>query len=291
MEIFSSLSKPTRAGFNFSATIIIYVLVAFVVQTFASLFDNALIFAIISSLSAPIAMSLVLVLNCKILKKPFLKTCGVTNFDKTYIIHAILLFIGMFFGLGFLNILISDLAIDWGVKIPFSSIPMNNVLEYLLMVFFLALVPAVFEECLFRGLIFGELSEDNIIVSCLMTGLVFALYHGSVVQLIYQFIYGVMLCLLTYRAKSVIPSIITHFLNNFAVLTFTFFNIEIDFFRIIRIVVGVIVLVTFVIAMMKGNKKITKTNDQPKQQKGKFFLGALFGIIVCLALIISGLMV
>jgi len=137
-----------------------------------------------------------------------------------------------------------------GLKVPTANVILNTPLDYILSIFALALIPAVFEELVFRGLILNDLDECNTILSCVAVGVIFALFHGSLVQFFYQFIYGVALCFLTLKSKSVLPAIITHFINNFAVLTFTFFNVYIDFFSPLIIAIGLTLICIFVASLI-----------------------------------------
>ncbi len=79
----------------------------------------------------------------------------------------------------------------------------------------IAVVPAVCEEVLFRGAVQRSLAKVLFPVGAvLVTSLLFAGYHLSLIQLVPTFTLAVMLGALTHRADSVVPGMLAHFLNN-----------------------------------------------------------------------------
>ena len=79
----------------------------------------------------------------------------------------------------------------------------------------IALVPAVCEEVLFRGLLLRALATRLVPAAAIaLTALAFAAYHLSVVQLVPTFTLGLLAGVLAHRAGSVVPAILAHLLNN-----------------------------------------------------------------------------
>ena len=79
----------------------------------------------------------------------------------------------------------------------------------------IALVPAVCEEVLFRGVLLRALAtRARPAVAITLTALVFAAYHLSLIQLVPTFTLGLVLGLLAWRAGSVVPAVLAHLLNN-----------------------------------------------------------------------------
>ncbi|HMS65377.1 MAG TPA: CPBP family intramembrane metalloprotease [Ignavibacteria bacterium] len=87
--------------------------------------------------------------------------------------------------------------------------------EFILIVFVIAVTPAVCEEFLFRGLVFRNL-EKVIPASkaIFFTGLLFALFHFHPFNLIPLVILGIYLTFIVYHSGSIYTAIICHFLNN-----------------------------------------------------------------------------
>jgi sodium transport system permease protein len=78
-----------------------------------------------------------------------------------------------------------------------------------------ALLPAVCEEILFRGVLARSLGRRlPIAVGAAISAAVFAAYHLSVVQALPTFTLGFVLGLIAIRADSVVPAIVAHAINN-----------------------------------------------------------------------------
>lgn len=122
----------------------------------------------------------------------------------------------------------------------------------------------------------------------LVSALFFAVYHCSLSQFFYQLVFGFFLAALTLRAGNVFPAVISHFLNNFAVLSFNYFNVAIDFYSIAFILSGLTFLAAFSFILM-----IFKTGGT-KKVKGEtlsaFFPFGILGVIVCALITVAGAM-
>ena len=82
-----------------------------------------------------------------------------------------------------------------------------------------ALLAAMCEEIAFRGFILTGLRQRfNAWTAILISSLLFALYHMNVFQALPAFVLGVVLAILAVRSKSILPSMLLHFLNNAAVI-------------------------------------------------------------------------
>ena len=77
-----------------------------------------------------------------------------------------------------------------------------------------ALVPAVFEEALFRYIPMRLLARDNSRVCILISAFFFALSHHSLFSIPYAFVAGVAFMTLDIISGSVLPSLVIHLLNN-----------------------------------------------------------------------------
>ncbi|MCI8555548.1 MAG: CPBP family intramembrane metalloprotease [Clostridia bacterium] len=94
---------------------------------------------------------------------------------------------------------------------------------YLLSIVLLAILPSIYEEFIFRGMILNGLrSRFNDYVSILLSALMFAIMHNNIQQLIYPFLLGCIMGWIVLRTGSLVSSIIVHFINNFLVVTFAY---------------------------------------------------------------------
>lgn len=161
-------------------------------------------------------------------------------------------------------------------------LPLDNVGWLFINLFILALVPAICEELIYRGIIMNGLRKFGNITAIFLSAAIFAVAHGSAMQTIYQFILGVVLGYIVVKTGSLVASMLFHFLNNAMVLvvnyilnvtqsetfasilgteTWTAFDIIFAICMAIATTGAVILLVSF----LKSNKKellYEKTNEK-----------------------------
>lgn len=78
----------------------------------------------------------------------------------------------------------------------------------------LAIMPAVFEELTFRGLIMSGYKRTGIICSILVSALFFGIMHLSLYQLIYAAAAGIVFGILVQFTNSIFSSMLAHFIIN-----------------------------------------------------------------------------
>ena len=86
---------------------------------------------------------------------------------------------------------------------------------------FVAILPAIAEELIFRGVIARALAPRSLAGAIVLSSLAFAAYHVLPIQMIAVFPLGLMLALLALRAGSVAPAMLAHALNNACVIAMT----------------------------------------------------------------------
>ncbi len=270
-------------GKAFSLLIILYILLSTILSALTSVisiepFDSAVL-----SLSSPMAIFITLLAFNK-RKCVSLRDLNAKSFNFKFAVIAVVLAVGVLFAFGTLNELIAKLINILGGKVSSAVIPVGEWWVFIISTVVFCVLPAISEELFFRGLILKSLKGVNKLFAILTVSLVFSIYHGNATQLAYQFIYGVILCLITIGAKSVIPAIITHFLNNFIVLSFMQFNISINLYAWWIILIGVVLTLGSIFYIIK---KINLASNGNEKIKG-FYLYALFGVLICGVLIITG---
>ena len=77
-----------------------------------------------------------------------------------------------------------------------------------------ALLPAIAEEYVFRGCVARAFARKGYVFAVFMSALLFAIMHGSPLQLVHQFLIGVVCAVLFFATRSLWPPMILHFLNN-----------------------------------------------------------------------------
>lgn len=92
----------------------------------------------------------------------------------------------------------------------------TEISDLMLYLFLFAILPAIGEELLFRGIImrFAYGSTQNIHFAILFSAAIFSLAHGSVYQFLPIMLAGILLGYLYYLSSSLWSGIIAHFLNN-----------------------------------------------------------------------------
>lgn len=98
---------------------------------------------------------------------------------------------------------------------------MNNFRDYILSLFMLALLPAMFEETIFRGGMQNLLSRwwKMPILSIVVTALIFSIVHGSYFGFLSRAVLGFLLGWMYYRTGNIWLNIIAHAANNAVAVT------------------------------------------------------------------------
>ncbi len=78
-----------------------------------------------------------------------------------------------------------------------------------------AVVPAIFEELFFRGIIFTNYANSSLKYAIIISSLYFGFIHFNLAQLTYSFIAGIAFALLRYYSGSILMPILSHFTLNF----------------------------------------------------------------------------
>lgn len=98
---------------------------------------------------------------------------------------------------------------------------MNSFFEYIVSVIIIALLPAVFEEVLFRGALQNLLSRwfKMPILAIVVTSIIFSAIHGSYLGFLSRFALGFILGWMYYRTGNIWLNIVAHFVNNALAVT------------------------------------------------------------------------
>lgn len=109
---------------------------------------------------------------------------------------------------------------------PDDSLPLvlTTPLDLVIGILVMAILPALVEELLFRGVILRGLNDKfNTHISVILSATFFALLHGALQQTAFQFILGLILGYVAIYG-GLIYAIIMHFLNNLMVVLINFFS-------------------------------------------------------------------
>jgi len=104
-----------------------------------------------------------------------------------------------------------------------STLPLENIGHLFLNILILGIIPPICEEVLFRGVVFNGLRKSHSDgFSVFLSALLFALMHGSLEQLVFPFIMGIVFAIIVLRTGSIVPSILVHMFNNVLVIIFSY---------------------------------------------------------------------
>ncbi len=133
---------------------------------------------------------------------------------------AVLLQFGLLFSLSELNEYFIRFLELFGYDRLSSSVPSLEGWNLFPAILVIAVLPALFEETLFRGILVRQTFESGwgTAATVLISGALFSLYHHNPEQTIYQFLCGACFTLVAVRSGSVFPTVVAHFLNNAAIL-------------------------------------------------------------------------
>lgn len=142
---------------------------------------------------------------------------------KTYLI-VILIGIVSLFGIQYFIQSVNDFLSLIGIPMDGGvTINPTDFGTFILAIFLLAVLPAISEELLFRGIVFNGLrSRISDWGAVVLSSLMFALMHGNLLQLVYPFILGMVMAWIVMRTGSIVASMIIHFTNNFLVVVFAY---------------------------------------------------------------------
>ena len=200
-----------------------------------------------------------------------------------YYLIAVLMQFGLLFSLGELNTLFLSWLETLGYTSSAGSLPPLGGGWIVLTLFVVALLPAVFEETLFRGILARNMHDAGwgTAVTVLLSGALFSLFHGRPEQTIYQFLCGCCFALIAVRSGSVLPTVLSHFLNNALILVLSALGLETfsGVLSVVLIAIGAVFLAGSLVFLIFFDKKTNRKGGAPRA--GVFFLAAAVGLIIC----------
>ncbi len=222
-----------------------------------------------------------------------IKLRQITEFKVSFkfVFITIILFIGIFFGLTKINDFVVKIFSNFGYSETQTILPPYSLSNYLLLTLIICVLPAIIEEVIFRGVMLKGLYKFGVWGAVLISALAFSLYHMSPAKTVYQFIIGVIFAIVAINSGSIIPTIVLHFLNNFAIITLYYFapNFKLSpSADIVLTIVGIllVMLSIFLCFKWKGKQeKIEKSSDN--EHIGDFLLYSFAGFVCSIVVWIS----
>ncbi len=216
------------------------------------------------------------------------------KFGVKYAVLALPICYGMLFGLGYVNDLFVGLLEKAGLSCAPVEVPLGNPSRLVLSLLVFGLMPALFEEMLFRGAILRGTDFMKVWQASLLNGLAFALFHQNPAQFVYPFLTGCVFALVALRAGSALPAAIMHAVNNVTVVLVGYFAPEASFGNVWIVVSALVCLAGALAYLVFFDKKPVYAAEGLEREHplaGKyFFYFAAAGAVICVVSWISALL-
>ena len=178
--------------------------------------------------------------------------------------------------------------LQWLSKFGYEDMPINlpsmDGFGFVGVLIAVALLPAVFEEIIFRGLLLKGLRSFGMAGAILINGALFALYHQNPAQTLYQFCCGAAFALVAIRSGSILPTMLSHFINNALILVLTKFGLA-SFSPTVTIVViavsAVCLLLSLAWLIFFDEGGDATRGENARAERKSFWIFALVGLALC----------
>lgn len=153
---------------------------------------------------------------CKLKGSGYISNLRMGAFSPRGLMSVLYSFGALVCGSALLNILMYyifgiEATIDYGSAIPAGSMNLTSI-TYVAITF--AVVPALAEEFIFRGIMLSEYSQNGRITAVIISSLMFAMMHFNLRGFVVYFFGGVVFAFVTYVTDSLFCAILLHFMNN-----------------------------------------------------------------------------
>ena len=201
------MKNVTKANVLFTSTVLVYMILVYTIRLLpADIFSFNVLMVL-----PEFVLLIPSVLYLAFMRKDALDNNGYQKVSLFTVFMTVLFTFCMIPVVTFIN-MISTLFVENSVSGTVDYIVENN--SMILNLILLALIPAVVEEFIFRGLIFNGYKKRNPLKAALLSAVLFGLIHLNINQFSYAFVLGIVFALLIYVTGSIIPSTIAHFVIN-----------------------------------------------------------------------------
>lgn len=283
-------STASRGIFDYVIIVILIInLIYFLLSSLLSGFP--FVVSLLGYICTPISVILGVYLYGRVEKYNFFSELKLKKCSLRVWIAGLLITFGTLFGLSELNNIFLSFLQKFGYNAPPITLPEKSVLNVSMVIIFVCLTPAIFEEILMRGLITKGLIGAGKVFAVLVSGAMFSLFHMSPQQTIYQFIVGVLYSLIIVSGGDYIITLTSHFINNlFIVLNEYFWKFNPSFeLKTTLLILGLISLGVGVFLLLFKNKNKDANIDDMILMRKSFISKPSWGIIICIVFWVSNL--
>lgn len=195
--------------------LLLFILIPFIANILFGL--NGVISANISLLlsggTSVIALGGITLLYCRITKRPFKKVMVIKKISSNQVLLTIFVALGTYIfavGVNSISMKLFPVAIKDGMELSKLLSSSSTLLGLIIVV----LVPAFFEEAFFRGIFLDAYEGVNKKMKYIIITLIFATFHGNIMQIIYVMFLGFILLKVREYTGSLLGSMTLHASNN-----------------------------------------------------------------------------
>lgn len=284
-NLFGEATPAKRAGLAFSFSALLAPILALVITVILFLFnakgyEGKDWYAYVNFLLPQLVFALVAFAGLSYTKTPLKEFATSQKCKPKYFLIALFLQIGLLC-LSQLNTWFLEILGEIGYQDAGISLPSMDGFGFFGVLFVVGVLPAIFEEIFFRGILIEGLRCFKNVWAVLVCGALFALYHQNPAQTLYQFCCGACFALIAIRSGSILPTVFSHFLNNAFILIVTKCGITAFSKTALWIImpISAVCLLGTLGYLIFADKQLEKTTDVSQQKV--FFRYALIGIAVC----------
>lgn len=300
------MKKVTKTNVIFTALILIYIIMTFSIRLIPKRFLTYNLLLVLPEIVILLAaLGVAKLLKVDTLKEPKFTVVSIGTCVKSVILAFLCLPL-----IGVISAITSNISGNTASNA--ISRVMDNPLWLNLLL--LAVLPALVEEYVFRGLIFLGYKKRNPLKAVLLSAVLFGFMHLNINQFSYAFVLGIVLALLVYATGSIIPGILVHFtINGYSVVVSYILadkvsdstdavneaaTGQVTVFTVLFLIAVLIMLTSFAVRLFlnicKHNRGInnvknifTKDMWNTYADEGKFIDGYLMiGVIICIVFIV-----
>ena len=261
-------------GFVIGMSVILFIVLQFVLSIVLSPFANVLSLTLnISILNANSVITMIIFIISLLVPTLFVNMYTDKSDDKKdlkegtkwlFIFLPIVAIIQL--GLGYI---FEKLGLGYDIIEKVNMYDSSSILSKVLFFIQIAVLPAIFEELYIRGAVFSFSKKYGKTFAIFASAILFSVIHLNITQSVFAFLMGILLSLLVVKSKSIIPSMLLHFINNGYEGALTIFENNAIAIFIINSIIVILIAVGVVVLLVNVFKNKAKIIDYIKNMKAK----------------------
>lgn len=261
-------------GFVIGMSVILFIVLQFVLSIVLSPFANVLSLTLnISILNANSVITMIIFIISLLVPTLFVNIYTDKGDDKKdlkegtkwlFIFLTIVAIIQL--GLGYI---FEKLGLGYDIIEKVNMYDSSSILSKVLFFIQIAVLPAIFEELYIRGAVFSFSKKYGKTFAIFASAILFSVIHLNITQSVFAFLMGILLSLLVVKSKSLIPSMLLHFINNGYEGALTIFENNAIAIFIINSIIVILIAVGVVVLLVNVFKNKAKIIDYIKNMKEK----------------------